>query len=187
MPHFQRNQNQHSSKPSPWLSALPLWPFLMQKATASPQLRPLLASPTGKAANISPAAVGASVSSPYSLGGPCPSRTATTGPPISEQPRRVSSAILGITPGTFRTFMDGPPGVTTWNFQAPQLSIPAHPGPYISVLTGVSSVSWPAPPIAGLHPAGLQGLYLPSFKTQERAQSQLQRHQWFNGRGSLPV
>ena len=33
----------------------------------------------------------------------------------------------------------------------------------------------------------LQGLRLPSFKTEERARSQLQRHQWFNGRGSLHV
>ena len=31
----------------------------------------------------------------------------------------------------------------------------------------------------GLHPAGLQGLYWPSFKTKVRAQSQQQRHQWF--------
>ena len=29
----------------------------------------------------------------------------------------------------------------------------------------------------GLHPTGLQGLCLPSFKTEKRAQSQRQRHQ----------
>ena len=39
----------------------------------------------------------------------------------------------------------------------------------------------------GLHPAGLQALYLPSPKTKGRAQSQWQRHQWFNGWGSLCV
>lgn len=37
----------------------------------------------------------------------------------------------------------------------------------------------------GLRSAGLQGLYLPSFKTEERARSQHQRHQWFNGWGNL--
>ena len=37
----------------------------------------------------------------------------------------------------------------------------------------------------GLHPTGLQGLYLPSFKPEERARSQQQRHQWFNGWGIL--
>ena len=31
-----------------------------------------------------------------------------------------------------------------------------------------------APPVVGLHPAGLQGLYRPSFETQERAQGQQQ-------------
>ena len=36
-----------------------------------------------------------------------------------------------------------------------------------------------------LHPAGLQGLRLPSFKTEQRAWSQQQRHQWFNGWGDL--
>ena len=40
---------------------------------------------------------------------------------------------------------------------------------------------------AGLHPTDLQALCLPSFKTKERAQSQQQRHQWFNGRGELQV
>ena len=40
---------------------------------------------------------------------------------------------------------------------------------------------------AGLHPAGLQALYLPSLKTEGRDQSQQQRHQWFNGWGILHV
>ena len=35
--------------------------------------------------------------------------------------------------------------------------------------------------IVGLHATGLQVLHLSSFKTEERAQSQQQRHQWFNG------
>ena len=39
----------------------------------------------------------------------------------------------------------------------------------------------------GLHPIGLQDLCLHSFKTEDRAQSQQQRHQWFNGWGSLHV
>ena len=34
---------------------------------------------------------------------------------------------------------------------------------------------------------GLQGLCLPIFKTEERAQSQQQRHQWFHKWGILPV
>ena len=38
-----------------------------------------------------------------------------------------------------------------------------------------------APPVVGLHPAGLQGLYRPSFETEERAQSQQRRHQWSHG------
>ena len=39
----------------------------------------------------------------------------------------------------------------------------------------------------GLHPTGLQALRLPSCKTEERAQRQWQRHQYFNGWGSLHV
>lgn len=39
----------------------------------------------------------------------------------------------------------------------------------------------------GLHPAGLQGLGLPSFKTEERAQGERQIYQLFNGWGSLHV
>ena len=39
----------------------------------------------------------------------------------------------------------------------------------------------------GLHPTGLQALYLPNFKTKERAQSQQQRLQWFNVRKSSQV
>ena len=35
--------------------------------------------------------------------------------------------------------------------------------------------------IIGLHPESLQGLFLPSFKTKERAQSQQKRHQGFGG------
>ena len=41
--------------------------------------------------------------------------------------------------------------------------------------------------VVRLHPAGLQSLYLPNHKTKERAQSQWQRHQWFNGWGILHV
>lgn len=40
---------------------------------------------------------------------------------------------------------------------------------------------------AGLHSTSLQGLYLPSLKTKERAQSQWQSYQWFNGRQNLHV
>lgn len=36
----------------------------------------------------------------------------------------------------------------------------------------------------GLHPAGLQGLGLPSFKTEERAQGERQIYQLFNGWGA---
>lgn len=50
-------------------------------------------------------------------------------------------------------------------------------------LFAISSPS-PRPPLIGLHPAGLQGLYLPRFKTEEIAQSQQQRPQWFNGWGA---
>ena len=39
----------------------------------------------------------------------------------------------------------------------------------------------------GLHPTGLQALYLPSFKIKERAWSQQQRFQWFNVRRSSQV
>ena len=35
-----------------------------------------------------------------------------------------------------------------------------------------------------LHLTGLQGLCLPCFKTEERARSQQQRHQWFNDGGA---
>ena len=38
---------------------------------------------------------------------------------------------------------------------------------------------------AGLHPAGLQALCLPSLNTEETDWSQWQRHQWFNGWGTL--
>lgn len=38
---------------------------------------------------------------------------------------------------------------------------------------------------AGLHPSGLQGPYLPSSKTKERAQSQRQGHLGFNGQQGL--
>ena len=34
-------------------------------------------------------------------------------------------------------------------------------------------------------PTGPLGLHLPSFKSEERARSQQQRHQWFNGQGEL--
>ena len=36
-----------------------------------------------------------------------------------------------------------------------------------------------------LHHAGLQGLYLSSFKTEKRAWSQQERHLWFYGQGIL--
>ena len=39
----------------------------------------------------------------------------------------------------------------------------------------------------GLHPTGLQGLHLPSFRTKNRAWSQQQRHRWFSGWRSLYV
>ena len=39
----------------------------------------------------------------------------------------------------------------------------------------------------GLHPAGLQTQCLSNLKTEKKAQSQQQRHQWFNGWGSLHV
>lgn len=42
------------------------------------------------------------------------------------------------------------------------------------------------PPV-GLLPAGLQALYLSNLKTEERAQSQRQRHQWFHGWGILHI
>ena len=87
-----------------------------------------------------------------------------------------------------------PPQDYTHNFWSPhtsgrplQLSIPHPVFSDILALMGVSSVSWLAPPIIGLHPAGLQCLYLSSFKTEERAQGQQQTHQWFNGCGSLHV
>ena len=48
---------------------------------------------------------------------------------------------------------------------APLLSLPIFP-----LLGGV-----------GLHPTDLQGPYLLSFKFEERAQGQQQRHWWFNG------
>lgn len=35
------------------------------------------------------------------------------------------------------------------------------------------------------HPIGLQGLCLPSFKTEERAHHQQQRHPWLNEWGKL--
>ena len=35
------------------------------------------------------------------------------------------------------------------------------------------------------HPIGLQGLCLPSFKTEERAHHQQQRHPWLNESGKL--
>ena len=41
--------------------------------------------------------------------------------------------------------------------------------------------------VVGLHPTGLQGLCLPSFKPLERGESQQQRQQWVNGWGSLHV
>ena len=42
------------------------------------------------------------------------------------------------------------------------------------------------PPV-GLLPAGLQVLYLSNLKTEETAQRQRRRHQWFNWWGSLPI
>ena len=88
----------------------------------------------------------------------------------------------GITFTTFRAHMlvDSP-----GNFPFPVLYFPTSPD--ILALTGVSSVSWLTLPIVGLHPAGLQGLCLPSFKTEERVWSQHQRYQWFNGWGNLHV
>ena len=68
-----------------------------------------------------------------------------------------------------------------------QLSIPCLALPKNFVLRGVSLVYWLALPIAGIHPADLQGLYLLSLKTEEKAQSQWQRHQQFNGWRSLHV
>lgn len=60
--------------------------------------------------------------------------------------------------------------------------------PGIPVLTGVSTVSWSLYQlVVGLHPAGLPDLCLPSLKTEERAQSWQQRHQWFNEWGDLHV
>ena len=41
--------------------------------------------------------------------------------------------------------------------------------------------------VVGCWAAGREGLHLPSFKTEERAQSQQQRHQWFHGQGRLHV
>ena len=52
-------------------------------------------------------------------------------------------------------------------------------GSFFGFLVGSTSY-WTAP-------SGLQGLCLPSFKTEETAWSQQQRHQWFNGWGSLQV
>ena len=39
----------------------------------------------------------------------------------------------------------------------------------------------PTAPFFGLHPAGLQGVCLPSFKKEETPWSQQQRFLWFNG------
>ena len=39
----------------------------------------------------------------------------------------------------------------------------------------------------GLHPAGLQALYLPSLKIEERGWSWRERLQWFNAWGSSHV
>ena len=40
-------------------------------------------------------------------------------------------------------------------------------------------------PVVGLHPEGLQALWLPSLETKERARRQQQRHQWFIGQGII--
>ena len=111
---------------------------------------------------------------------------------------RITPAPLGITPGTFKLHVSGRP---RWdyacNFGAPDVSGQTprnHPcnfsfpvlisrhlggahGSFLSLLA--------APPIVGLHPTGPQGRCLPNFKTKERAPSQWQRHQWFNGWGKL--
>ena len=63
---------------------------------------------------------------------------------------------------------------------------PDHPGgPRLSPAPVSSAPNRAAPYFWFL--TGLQGLCLPSFKTEERAQSWQQRYQWFNEWGSLHV
>lgn len=83
--------------------------------------------------------------------------------------------------------MDGHTGISPTTF-VPHVLVDSpcnFPFPDISVPTGVSWVSLLALSIVGLHPAGLQALYLSILETKERAPSQWQRQQWFNGWGNL--
>ena len=49
----------------------------------------------------------------------------------------------------------------------------------------MSNMASSCSPSVGLQLTGLQYLHLPSFKTEERTQSEQQRHQWLNGWGDL--
>ena len=64
--------------------------------------------------------------------------------------------------------------------EAPHLPTPALTSRHLGA-RGTCLRLRAAPPIAGLHPAGLQALYLPSLETEERARSQRQRQPWFHG------
>ena len=126
------------------------------------------------------------MSSLYSLHGPHSSTTATTGPhrQVDGHPR--------ITPATFRLPISGqPPQDHICNFQAPHIrrwahsfpfpGLPSqHPGTHRSFHSLLVTL-----PVVGLHPAGPPDLCLPSLKTEKRAWSWQQRHQWFNEWGDL--
>ena len=138
-------------------------------------------------ATISATALGVSRSPLPSLGSPHPRASQTSGHPRWDLP-----TTSGITPGTSGPHMhvDGHSRITPCNFQASHVRRcpPNFPSPVlISRHLGAHGSSLgllAAPPIVGLHPTGLQALYLPSLKTKERSQSRRQSHQWFNGWGT---
>ena len=79
-------------------------------------------------------------------------------PFIKDSHPGISPITFGITPGTSgpHVLVDSPP----------QLSIPRRVFLNISALGSFLGLL-AAPPVVGLHPVGLQGLHLPSFKTEE--------------------